>query len=237
MQGCPVCPQAEVKGRSLVSKPTTQSSRRYAELMPTQAMLAIPKLQRRLDDLKQWPAPSSPEDAWSQSSALATKINATVREVFDADTVEAAERSISVTQFTYNIMHFDRPVPFSKNLEAFENGRKSAIIHLQAILDLVIEKAEDATPSSAHQRVLKAYQGLDLHPAIADAASELYIDGHYSNAIEDAVKALNNLVIPAVLCSDSNVSSCGLAGCDSVCLHDGGGGHDGWDHADGAHGG
>lgn len=189
-----MCPQAEVKGRSLVSKPTTQSSRRYAELMPTQAMLAIPKLQRRLDDLKQWPAPSSPEDAWSQSSALATKINATVREVFGADTVEAAERSISVTQFTYNIMHFDRPAPFSKNLEAFENGRKSAIIHLQAILDLVIEKAEDATPSSAHQRVLKAYQGLDLHPAIADAASELYIDGHYSNAIEDAVKALNNLV-------------------------------------------
>lgn len=44
-------------------------------------------------------------------------------------------------------------------------------------------------------------------------------------------------LIPAVLCSDSNVSSCGLAGCDSVCLHDGGGGHDGWDHADGAHGG
>lgn len=177
-----------------MSKPPTQSSRRYAELTPTQATLVIPKLQRRLDELKQWPAPLSPEDAWAQSSALATKINATVREVFGADTFEAAERSVSASQFTYNVMHFDRPAPFSKNLEAFENGRKSVIIHLQSILDLVIERAEDSASPSAHRRILEAYQGLDLHPAVADAASELYVDGHYSNAIEDAVKALNNLV-------------------------------------------
>ncbi len=42
--------------------------------------------------------------------------------------------------------------------------------------------------------VMRAYEGLDLHPDIARAASELYRDGHYSNAIEDAVKALNSLV-------------------------------------------
>lgn len=35
---------------------------------------------------------------------------------------------------------------------------------------------------------------MELHPAIAKAASELFLDGHYSNAVEDAVKALNNVV-------------------------------------------
>jgi uncharacterized protein (TIGR02391 family) len=35
---------------------------------------------------------------------------------------------------------------------------------------------------------------LELHPEIARAASTLYLNGHYANAIEDAVKALNNLV-------------------------------------------
>jgi uncharacterized protein (TIGR02391 family) len=41
---------------------------------------------------------------------------------------------------------------------------------------------------------LRAYGNLDLHAAIEEAAGDLYRDGHYANAIEDAMKALNNLV-------------------------------------------
>ena len=43
-------------------------------------------------------------------------------------------------------------------------------------------------------RTLRAYEGLDLHPEIARAATKLFRDGHYANAVEAAVKALNNLV-------------------------------------------
>jgi uncharacterized protein (TIGR02391 family) len=43
-------------------------------------------------------------------------------------------------------------------------------------------------------RAVRAYRDLDLHPVIGEAASKLYLDGHYASAIEDAVKALNNLV-------------------------------------------
>jgi uncharacterized protein (TIGR02391 family) len=43
-------------------------------------------------------------------------------------------------------------------------------------------------------RVVRAYRDLDLHPVIGEAANRLYLDGHYASAIEDAVKALNNLV-------------------------------------------
>lgn len=47
---------------------------------------------------------------------------------------------------------------------------------------------------AAADRAIRAYSNLDLHPEIARAASGLYHDGHYANAIEDAVKALNALV-------------------------------------------
>jgi uncharacterized protein (TIGR02391 family) len=43
-------------------------------------------------------------------------------------------------------------------------------------------------------RVLRAYEGLELRSDIARAASKLYKDGHYANAVEAAVKALNALV-------------------------------------------
>jgi uncharacterized protein (TIGR02391 family) len=43
-------------------------------------------------------------------------------------------------------------------------------------------------------RAIRAYSNLDLHPEIERAAGDLYRDGHYSNAVEDAVKALNALV-------------------------------------------
>jgi len=58
-----------------------------------------------------------------------------------------------------------------------------------------IFKEEPETLGAAQsKRALRAYEGLDLHPAIECASGALYRDGHYANAIEDAVKALNKLV-------------------------------------------
>jgi uncharacterized protein (TIGR02391 family) len=48
--------------------------------------------------------------------------------------------------------------------------------------------------SAGPSPILRAYESLDLHPEIARAASKLYRDGHFANAIEDAVKALNGFV-------------------------------------------
>jgi uncharacterized protein (TIGR02391 family) len=47
---------------------------------------------------------------------------------------------------------------------------------------------------SDNESVVRAYRDRDLHPKIGEAAGKLYLDGHYANAIVDAVKALNNLV-------------------------------------------
>jgi uncharacterized protein (TIGR02391 family) len=60
-------------------------------------------------------------------------------------------------------------------------------------IERLTEKLTDADDDRA-DGVLRAYQGLDLHPEIARAASKLYQEGHYSTAVEHAVKALNGLV-------------------------------------------
>jgi hypothetical protein len=47
---------------------------------------------------------------------------------------------------------------------------------------LLKEQLGDDRDSLA-DRAIRAYSNLDLHPEIARAASELYRDGHYANAI------------------------------------------------------
>jgi uncharacterized protein (TIGR02391 family) len=53
-----------------------------------------------------------------------------------------------------------------------------------------LEKLADAGRTSG-SKALKAYDGLELHADVEHAAGTLFRDGHYANAIEDAVKALN----------------------------------------------
>jgi len=56
-----------------------------------------------------------------------------------------------------------------------------------------LEELEDAGETSSG-KVLKAYEGLELHAKIEEAVGKLFRDGHYANAIENAMKTLNALV-------------------------------------------
>jgi uncharacterized protein (TIGR02391 family) len=55
-------------------------------------------------------------------------------------------------------------------------------------ISIDLESAPASYSDSEH--VFRAYRDLDLHPVIAEAANKLYLDGHYANAIEAAIKAL-----------------------------------------------
>jgi Protein of unknown function (Hypoth_ymh) len=66
------------------------------------------------------------------------------------------------------------------------------IAKLQSALTILNERVEESNETAAARTT--AYKGLDLHPEIGRAASSLYHDGHYANAVEAAVKALNGLV-------------------------------------------
>jgi uncharacterized protein (TIGR02391 family) len=69
-------------------------------------------------------------------------------------------------------------------------GKENSKAQLEAIKSGFVEKLADAGRTSG-SKALRAYEGLELHPDIEHAAGKLFRDGHYANAIEDAVKALN----------------------------------------------
>ena len=76
-----------------------------------------------------------------------------------------------------------------------EGGKATIISTLGTIKEIFTEKlSDDGEALTEDAKILRAYQGLDLHSEIDGAASALYLDGHYANAIADSVKALNAFV-------------------------------------------
>lgn len=147
---------------------------------------SIKKLQRRLHEVGKIEAPEG-YDRSGISSRLANTVNATVDEVFGVGTADAADFHVDDRWFfTWSDNPHQQTAQFRLALDRIRGVLTDAINRLQ-------EWAADAE-DKASSRTLTAYQGLDLHPEIARAASDLYSDGHYANAIEDAVKALNAFV-------------------------------------------
>ena len=127
---------------------------------------------------------------------LEARIKSTLSQIYGEDTHEFARLSdaANLDLTTYILAPFEG-VPGTSVHEIKEGvgrGRHRAIALLQAEIDSMREALGPG--ESAGARAINAYQGLDLHHEIARAASQLYRDGHYSNAVEDAVKALNGLV-------------------------------------------
>lgn len=148
----------------------------------------IKKLKRRLADVTK-EKPFHGKDWAGDGRRIAAAINATMDDVFGAGTADAADFRVEPEWFialrTEN--HNEQALQYSRGLERARAIIGDAVRRLE-------EKALDAEEEGTAAKALKAYNGLDLHPEIARAANDLYRDGHYANAIEDAVKALNAFV-------------------------------------------
>jgi uncharacterized protein (TIGR02391 family) len=123
------------------------------------------------------------------AKVVASKVNATIEEVFGEDTAEA--RDFRVDQLSFLVTY--GPTSWGEKVAAFNRGRDRAIASVTTAIELLEEKLADANEDTSG-RSLRAYQDLALHPEIARAANDLYRDGHYANAVEASVKALNLLV-------------------------------------------
>jgi uncharacterized protein (TIGR02391 family) len=75
----------------------------------------------------------------------------------------------------------------------FQNGLDQTVTLLEGLVSRIEERRNDLGHDST-ARIQSAFEGLELHPRIAAVASELYRDGHYRNAVQDAAIALVNLV-------------------------------------------
>jgi hypothetical protein len=154
---------------------------------------AIHALRRRLEEIRSAGSPAQPNCASLRIviEGLSTKAQATFREVFGEGTIEGDTDFRS--QFDTSDLYDMSGLPWSKHVQNFEVDKAKIAAQFETQIALLEEK-RDASPTNPAERALRAYADLDLHASIADAASKLYGDGHYANAIVDAVKALNSLV-------------------------------------------
>ena len=137
-----------------------------------------------------------------QVLALQSAIDGTLTRVFGTETSDyhrlRAAKLLDTTP-QYPSRAFRPGLPASDGFTALdiqqgvERGRQRAIALLSQEVALLKEQLGDDGSGPA-DRAIRAYRNLDLHPEIERAASDLYRDGHYANAIEDAIKALNSLV-------------------------------------------
>lgn len=153
--------------------------------------LAISNINRRLDELKQFNINSISAYNDPCIEAYEHKINNLLKDLYGINTIEY-ESYKYIADFSPSSYSPSTP-SLSEIQSHIEHRIKRAITILETIKQNFQEKIQDANIDKS-KKAMKAYEHLELHPAIAEAASELFYDGHYSNAIEDAVKALNDVV-------------------------------------------
>ena len=167
--------------------PITQPANLSAEHMRA----AIPKIARRIEELKAVDVNSIQNRSEPRFSALEQKIDDTLVDVFGADTLEYKRyQHINRDTASINYLH---ETSLHEVREGYARGVERALSVLQTIVDLFGEKLQN-TGESPRGRAVRALSDLDLHPEIDRAASTLFRDGHYANAVEDACKVLDALV-------------------------------------------
>lgn len=166
---------------------------REANLSYEQMRLAIPKIDRRIQDLAEFDSRTVQERSDPSIRALSGKLDELLVSIFGHGTVQYDRYQWEVTNLDRAGMNTMYETPIEEVREGLQKGIASSKAQLEAIRDGFKEELEDAGQGTAN-KALKAYEGLELHPAIERAAGQLYRDGHYANAVEDSVKALNALV-------------------------------------------
>lgn len=171
----------------------TPPTKRSVNLSYEEIKTAIPKIERRLQDLKNFNVQSVNKQFSPDTKALEVKLEQFLSDLYPPDTIEYDKYHWSLASLDCQTMNMMYETPLYEVQQAITENIARAISILEAIKNHFIETLEDAGVAGSTKSI-KAYEGLELHPVIARASSNLYKDGHYSNAVEDAVKALNGLV-------------------------------------------
>lgn len=172
----------------MVAKSSSSQPKKHANISLSDLPEAVRKLNRRLEEVRA-ASPRNEDEISTLAQTIVDKVNATFSEIYGPDTVEYAENRASDSGFYPMVF----PCSFSDELRSFNGAKATISTRIQNIIDIFNERLEDSASTSGG-RALRAYDGLELHPEIARAATDLYRNGHYANAVADAVKALNGLV-------------------------------------------
>ena len=162
-----------------------------ANLTAEQMRSAIPKLERRIKDLEDFDPSSIQQRIDPRLEALENKLIDTVADVFSYGTVEYnrfCPRSLDMAG--YNVMY---ETPLHEVIQSVRESKEREILNLRTIIQLFNEKLLDGEESPAC-RARRSFGDLELHPEVARACVQLFQDGHYAEAVENACKVLDMLV-------------------------------------------
>lgn len=150
----------------------------------------IAKLQRRISEV----TALNPQQIAHDDAAVETakhNIRDSIREVFGQQSQEAID-------FRYPELYVSDGVILAWDEEpdhytAFSQG----ILQMEKLIKGLIAKLEEKLLDFEADPIGQArvvFEGMNLHPRIAAVCSDLYKNGHYSQAVFDASKALVNFV-------------------------------------------
>lgn len=150
---------------------------------------AIAKLERRINELQSLDVQTSVLMDTGADSTATSNVREAIREIFGQNSPEFKQHEH--IRLWVGSMHIN--MTDSEVIEGKERGRRQVIGILNGLIDRLKEKREElvATGNPAPKSYLDY---LNLHPRIADVASELFQDGYHWEAVFAASKALVNYV-------------------------------------------
>lgn len=176
-----------------MARRTTTPDLKLVRLSDAEANEAVSKLERRLKDFEALDLNSVAEqNNGHELEALAQKTNATLMDIYGDNSIQYRDLHVSLTPDLFVVMS-GMDTSIRGNMDEVRENVKAAYSKLTTQVEILKEQTGSSVDEPVG-RSIKAYEGLDLHKEISRAASKLYLDGHYANAVESAVKALNGLV-------------------------------------------
>jgi uncharacterized protein (TIGR02391 family) len=172
---------------------TKQPTLIAANLTFDQMRHAILKIDRRLSELETLESglDSITDEDDPGLRALGSSLEALITSIYGCETVEYDRYHWSVSRLSPTSTWPDMTVHDIRD-QVRSNVKRSKAL-LEGIKRGFQEELTDAG-ESASGKAMQVYEGMRLHPDIERAVGRLFRDGHYANAIQDAVKALNQLV-------------------------------------------
>lgn len=172
----------------------TTPEKKSVSLSPVQTRSAITKINRRFQELFSLDLNKlTNETGGNVLDGYVLKINATLRDIYGADSIEYDEYMVKSLKPVFMVWYEGMDSSLRGNMEIVREKVDATLTKLRTLVDFLEEQVGPGE-DDASSRILRAYDGLDLHAEISRAASGLYSSGHYANAVEAAVKALNALV-------------------------------------------
>ncbi len=175
----------------MARRPTAPASKPDAVLTPEQCRRGATLLSKRLEEVRALDISNFVKWSYPQVDLLNAKIDDSLAQVFGTGTTDYERFSTRLgSSASMNMMN---PTPPHQINAGWIDGREDTAARLTAAIETLKERS-GAEAESPEERAQTTFKNLNLHPQIADASADLFANGHYANAVEDACKALDMLV-------------------------------------------